>query len=301
MRCTPIFGTLAYALLTVVAAAPAAAEFQCAPLGMTVALPEGDHFFSDEVAAWSKITKSRYLEGSGNCLDASVAGYEDFPTKRCRYSAVDAGAGAYEPLAAEVILLNPSAHQLAAWSVSACRTNGATDAAMSNCLKALRSHVVVQNGAQFPVVGSVVESYCNSSGEYPNGCNSLSAKDKGRQPRNTWFRDGVAVDYKPAQAVRWDPQVYPKETFDAVFDVAKSDASLDTTYNLARVAGAVREQWTSWQIHRDKADMPERGGTVAGHGWRRVSAAVHKAACRGISNELFNAVVYANRKEWIGR
>jgi len=214
---------------------------------------------------------------------------------------VDAGAGAYEPLAAEVILLDPSAHQLAAWSVSACRTNGATDAAMSNCLKALRSHVVGQNGAEFPVVGSVVESYCNSSPDYPNGCDNLEAKDKGRQPRNTWFRDGVAVDYKPAQVIRWDAQAYPKETFDAVFDVAKSDANLDSAYSLARVAGAVREQWTSWQTHRGKPQMPEGGGTVAGHGWRTVSAIVHKAACKGISNELFDAVVYANRKKWTGR
>jgi hypothetical protein len=286
MRRTPTLGTLTCSLLMfVTAAAPAAAEFQCAPLGTTVALPEGDPFFANEVAAWSETTKSRYLEGGGNCLYVSVPGYE----------------GAYKPLAAEVILLDPSAHQLAAWSLSACRTNGATDAAMSNCLKALRSHVIGQNGAQFPVVGSVVESYCNSSPDYPNGCDSLEAKDKGRQPRNTCFRDGVAVDYKPAQAIRWDAQSYPKETFDALFDVAKSDANLDRAYNLARVAGAVREEWTSWQTHRGKPDMPEGGGTVAGHGWRTVSAAVHKAACRGISNELFDAVVYANRKVWTGR
>ncbi|MER8665450.1 hypothetical protein NKH34_30660 [Mesorhizobium sp. M1148] len=278
------------------AAAPALAEFQCAPEGAKPTLPISDPFFASETTAWSSTTKGRYTEGTGGkaCRDVAVPGYEGLPTKRCTYAEADAGKGRFPPLNAEVIVLNPSSQQLASWSINACRTNGAPAAAMPKCLEKLRNSIESSNGAQFPVVGSVVESYCNSSNKY-GACGTLDETSVWLRPRHTWFRDGVAVDYKDTQGVHWDDRVYSQATFEAILDVSKSDANLGNTFNVARVAAAEREQWRAWRHHVGKPEMLDGlTGTVDGGGWRTVAAAVHKSACRGSSNELFNAVVFAN-------
>ena len=278
------------------AAAPALAELQCAPPGAKPELAKSDAFFAKETEAWLTVTAKRYTEGGGKCSDVTVPGYEGFPAKRCAYENADAGAGVFPPLPAEVIVLNPSSEQLASWSVNACRTNGALNPAMPKCLAALRNSIINSNGAQFPIVGSVVESYCNSSNKYGD-CGKLKKKSKTNQwlrPRNTWFRDGVSVDYKDAQGVKWDDKKYSPATFDAVLDVAKSDANLNNTFAVARIAAATRDQWIAWRKHVD-ANKPVVPETVAGGGWRTIAASVHKAACRGASNELFDAVVFANK------
>jgi hypothetical protein len=269
----------------------ALAEFQCAPDGAEPALPEKDRFFARETAVWSMITKGRPTEGDGRCPDVMVPGYEGFPTKRCSYADTDAGQGLFPALRAEVIVLNPSSRQLAAWSIHACRANGAQDSAMQKCLQNLRDHVVASNGAQFPIVGSVVESYCNSSSHYGDCAKTAT---QWRRPRNTWFRDGVAVDYN-AFGVHWDEKTYSQDTFDAVLDVSRSDASLNCTYEAARIAGADRSQWNEWRAHNGKPGVPDVKPCEAGDGkWRLVASEVHKAACRGASNELFDAVVFAS-------
>lgn len=281
------------AILTLFSAtARAFAEMQCAPAGVTPALPTTDPLFAAETAAWLMVTRSRYLEGDGNCSDVSVPGYEDFPTMRCSYASLDAGKRPFfQPLPAEVIVLNPSSEQLAAWGIHACRINDAAD--MSKCLVSLRDHVKRQNGAQFPVAGSVVESKCSTM---EAGCDGLPDDSVLRAPRHTWFRDGVSVDYVAAQGINWLPRVYPDEVFEAALDVAKSDLNLNKTYYFARVAGIKAPAWIRWRTHVGLSVMPEgETGTIDNHGWRKVSAAVHKAACSGASNELFDAAVFANR------
>ncbi|MFK0207186.1 hypothetical protein [Agrobacterium sp. NPDC090283] len=284
-----------------VASTPAYAEFQCSPLGATPNFPVSDSFFPTEMAAWALVTRSRYLEGGGNCEDVTVPGYEGFPTKRCVYASADAGKKAFPPLRAQVILLQPSAQQLASWSVQACRAVGANDSQMPTCLAELRSHVISSNGAQFAVAGSVVESRCNSSRAYPNGCSGLNDTDKGRQPRNTWFRNGVAVDYTGPLGIKWDEKAYSDETYEDVFDVSKSDKFLGKTYTKARIAAAIREDWALWRTHLGKplmmADTIE--ADLEGSGWQSISREVHKAACKSGTNELFDAVVYSHRHKWV--
>lgn len=287
-----IFHVAVATVLSVGATVSASAEYQCAPTGANPQLATGDQFFSSEVEAWSKYTKSRPLEGDPAvpCPDVTVPGYEGFPTKRCSYSDADAGPIA---LHAEAIVLNPSARQLASWSVSACRTNGASDAAMPKCLKKLRGQVLNNDTAQFPVVGSVVESYCNSGSHGP--CDKLEKSSHWRLARHTWFRDGVAVYYSKAQGAVWEDTPYGKATFDAVLDVSRSDANISSTRNVARIGGAIRAQWSAWRHHIGKPEMPDgQQGSTEGNGWRTVTAAVHKAACKGASNELFDAVVFSN-------
>jgi len=293
MRSPLTFVTLTSTLLmTFFSTVTVHAEFQCSPVPTIPASLVGDRFFPSTVATWVTVTKSRYTEGE--CSDVKVPGYDNFPTKRCLYANADAGAATFASLQAEVIVLNPSSQQLAIWSINACRVNGATDAQIPKCLRELRNYIVANNGAQFPIVGSVVESYCNSSTLYGT-CNSLAETNKWRRPRNTWFRDGIAIDYVAMQGLKWDDTIYPKSAFDAVFNVSFSDVNIKNTYSSARLAGASREQWTAWRKHIGKPDMPDGGtGSVYGAGWRIVAAAVHKAACRGGQNELFDAVVFAN-------
>lgn len=274
-------------------------ELQCSPEGVVVNFPTTDEYFSAEVSAWFKTTKGRYL----HCQDIKVADYDGYPTKRCRYSLLDAGTEPnFTPLRAEVVWLNPSAKQLASWSINACRINGAAGLSMKRCLSSLMNFVILNNSATFPVAGSVVESYCNSSQDkFPKGCKVLEPTDRGRAPRNTWFRDGISVDYQGRFAVRWDETAYAPAVFDRVFNVSNSDIYLSSTKKFSRPANATREQWKQWRDHVGKTLMPE--GTpdraVEGKGWQSVSREVLKAACKDTSNELFNAVVYANRSSWI--
>jgi hypothetical protein len=138
----------------------------------------------------------------------------------------------------------------------------------------------------------VIESYCNSQSPYD--CGPLQA----RKPRNTWFRDGVSIDYTDAQGVKWDEQSYPEAGFDAVFDVVNSDRNIKTTYAIARIAAAQRDDWIDWRRHLGKPQMLNgTTGTVAAGGWRIVAADVQRAACTGASNELFDAVVWRSMSQ----
>lgn len=292
------------AVVAMVAARPAAAEFACAPAGAASAYPTSDPNWPAEVAAWSKITANRYLEGGKDaCKDASVIGYAGFPTKLCRYASADAGAGSFAMLSAQVVLLDPSAVQLAAWSINACRAEGAVGASMLKCLAALRGWVVSQNGAQFAILGSAVESRCNSSpSNYPQGCSALAPADPGRRPRHIWFRDGVSVDYRSAAGVHWDSTAYGDGVFARMLDPAQSDPWLNTTYVYARVAGATRDEWRAWRKLQGLPPVPA-GMTetdLEAGGWRTISRDAHKAACQGAEHALFNARVHAMRKTWIG-
>ncbi|UIJ83149.1 hypothetical protein [Rhizobium leguminosarum] len=281
---------------------PAAAELQCAPGNVVIAYPDQDPFFASEKKAWTAITSSRNLEGTeDSCSDIAIPGYESYPTKRCHYSEVDDGGKAFAPLSAQVILLDPSAQQLASWSVRACRDVGADDIQMPNCLAKLRPHIINANGAQFPVAGSVVESRCNSSRAYPNGCKGLADEDKARQPRNTWFRNGVSIDYLDSFDVHWDEKTYSAEIFEAVFDVNASDKFLNNTFISARIANAERQDWIDWRNHVGKPLMLPgiTEVSVDDGGWQSISREVHKAACKSNTNELFNAVVYSHRHLWV--
>ena len=276
----------------------ARAELDCAPIGAPAVMAESDRLFVAEVQAWSGVTRKRYVEGTTPCQDVTIAGYEGFPTKHCRYTAVSRGD--FPRLDGEAIVLNPSARQLAAWGIHACRVNGASPTALPGCLAELRAFIQDQNGAQFAVVGSVIEDYCSSSGEKID-CKSLARTDRRLRLRHTWFRDGISADYRAAQGVRWDGVNYGPAVFDAMLCVNQSDRNLSRVYSFARVASASREDWLRWRKH---IGQPERQltkkGDIPDARWREISAAAHKAACRGASNDLVDALVFA-KPSWTKR
>lgn len=292
--------TTAYAfglLLALSAGAPARAEFSCEPEGAPARIEsEGDTFFEQAQSAWRTVTQSRYTEGNGTCPTVSVPGYEGFPTRRCGYSSADAGQGHFPALAAQVIVLNPSARQLASWSIHACRSNGADDSAMTRCLNKVRDAVVGSNGAQYIVAGSVVESFCNSSGNVPP-CETLAANDHNRAPRNTLFRDGVSIGYRTL--AHWTAEALSADVYARMFDVAASDADIEAWYRVSRISTAERPDWIAWREHIGKSVVPdgvdETGFDLEKAGWGLVSREVHKSACRGMGNALLDSVVFVRK------
>jgi hypothetical protein len=288
---------LVIGLLVVLMPAQSHAELNCNPNGDGQPFStENDKFFKDSVSNWATITNRRDIEGSSKdaCIDFRIEGYEGFPTKKCTYKAADAGDPT-KPLSAQVVVLNPSARQLASWSVHACRLGGASDAMMQNCLSQIFEHVKGQNGAQFPVVGSIVESECNSSKKY-SGCHCLKDGHPALAPRNTLFRDGVSISYQ--SLAHWDPDEIPNSTYEAMFDTKISDQDIpnDEWYTESRVSGAEREDWMKWRSSSGKLAVPDgidpRNFDLNGRGWGDVSRIVHQTACKSEGNELFDALVF---------
>jgi len=107
------------------------------------ALKRVESFFEEKINA-------RYMEK--NCEPIQYPGWEGFPLLKCRYEVKDSSG---VPKAAEVILLNPSPHQLARWVVFTClEVKGSADAEYTDRLS---RHILQQSGAQFPVAGIVYE------------------------------------------------------------------------------------------------------------------------------------------------
>ena len=278
------------AFATCLVARPSLAELSCNPVGVdaqTQLKTQNDPFFQGALKQWEVVTKSRYVEG--DCVDTNISGYEGFPVKKCSYR--NAGEGDKKrPLSAMVVVLNPSSRQLASWSIHACRSGGATDKEMPGCLGSLLNYVRTQNGAQFPVVGSVVESRCDFSGESCNG----PVNSPARTPVNTLFRNGVSISYQTL--AHWTPTQIDDETYRKMLDTDTSDRDISSWFKFSRVSGAERTDWIAWRKSKGMALAPEGVDPKDFHldksGWGEVSRIVHQLACKSESNELFDALVF---------
>jgi hypothetical protein len=295
-RLAYILGLLSSLIFTI----SANAELFCAPDNVNIKYEtQSDKYFAPEMKTWNNVTKNRYLEGGGpqSCVRHDVPGYEGFPVHACEYKSADAGKGSFDPILAKVLVLDPSAMQLASWSIHACRINGAADANMPKCLEHVRSSVITANGAQFPVAGSVVESICNSS-PTASPCERWPSGHANRAPRNTLFRDGVTIYVEKIS--KWEVnRSIAADIYAQLFDVENSDRQTTNWGGPSRVSGGLRKDWKAWRTHIGKP-VALNGGTSAfdlnGAGWQLISREVHKAACKNESNELFDAVVFS--KKW---
>jgi hypothetical protein len=270
---------------------PALAELSCEPPGTAAQMQlktQSDPFFERARQEWAKVTRNRYVEG--NCSDISIPGYEGFPTKECSYQ--NAGEGDKKaPLSAKVVVLNPSAAQLASWAIHACRSNGAPDSKMPGCLKTIVDYVSNQNGTQFPVVGSVVESKCDYLGTSCNG--PITSPE--RAPVNTLFRDGVSISYR--SVAHWTPTPIDDETYTRMFDTVASDKDITDWYKYSRISGAERKDWEHWRMFQGLPIVPAGVDAptfdLKTSGWGKVSRSIHQAACKSELNELFDALVFS--------
>lgn len=278
------------------------AEFTCTPQNEDIKYrTENDKYFKTETKKWREITRDRYLEGDGkkSCELFPIANYEGFPVYKCSYKSADEGTKYFDPIEAKVLILNPSAKQLASWSIHACRINGSTDFDMPECLQHIRSFIIDSNGAQFPIAGSVVESICNSS-ELNGPCKKKSLIQHDIQnlvPRNTLFKDGVAIHI--VKISEWEKnKPISDDTYKKLFDVTSYDNDITFWGEYSRVSGATRWDWKKWRQHINKPIALEGYDSsefnIKYKGWQIISREVHKSACMSEANELFDAIVYSH-------
>lgn len=282
---------------SLLATLPVHAELNCFPKGKSEANLHyrNDPNFKDAKQRWQAVTKHRYIEGEpGSCTPVTVPGYEGFPTEQCSYESADHGEGYYPRIHAKVIVLDPSAAQLADWSIHACDVNGASASRVTGCVTKLVEAVSKANGAQYPVVGSVVESICASSGD--GECKGSNAAP-GSKPRNSLSRDGVSVWYK--SITKWRLDDIPDDVYAKLFDVKTSDADFfsESWRTYSRVSGATREIWKAWRRAHGASfvpdNVPAKDFDIDHAGWGTVSRVTHQSACNAGSNELFDAIVFS--------
>ena len=124
----------------------------------------------------ARLQAARYL--AQNPQPVTYPGYEGLPLVQCRYSVTDRekpGGAVIGQKTASVILLNPSAEQLARWIIATClEVKGSSEHKYTD---KLFSHIISASGGQWPVAGIVYEDILPEDGKYEIYC----------------FRDGVTV------------------------------------------------------------------------------------------------------------
>jgi endoglucanase len=199
---------------------------------------------------------SRYMEQ--NCVAATYPGWESLPLKECTYSV----KGANDPVkkTAKVIMLNAEPEQLARWVVSTCIE--VAGVASNKCTKAIRSQIMLQSGAQFPVAGIVFEDILSADGKF-----EVFA-----------FRNGVTV--------RIAGVTHLSTAQPSAAEIEKSlHSDVTSTLKFARVQSTTREQYLA------------NGGTrdVTGNAWNEVNRDLYKAAFGRNRNEMMVAWARANK------
>ncbi len=122
-----------------------------------------------------RLQRSRYME-SGESKEMHVPGWEKFPTRRYHYSVTDKNGPVNSTVkSADVVMLNPSADQIARWIVSALVEVKGAYAPEDG--QRIFKHIIAQSGGQFPIAGVVYEDILPADGVNEIFC----------------FRDGVTV------------------------------------------------------------------------------------------------------------
>ncbi|MGE5316026.1 MAG: hypothetical protein ACM3Q4_15140 [Acidobacteriota bacterium] len=207
------------------------------------------------------IRTSRYMEK--NAVPAGYPGWEGFPLIKCRYDVKDADGTVKQ---ACVIMLNPSAEQLARWTVACCLlVHGSADSLQTD---RILTHIRQQSGAQFPISGIVYEDM-EGDGKFKIYC----------------FRDGVTAKIKGIQHAGILP-----------LDEAAIDTSLygtmDSTWTgqFARIQSTNREQYAAIGGPVDVGDKDRRKPV-----WLEVVRDLYQVAWKSDVNILLIAWAYAKR------
>lgn len=200
----------------------------------------------------------RYMSPRGGCTPAAFPGWARYPTMRCAYEAAS-------HVQLDVILLNPSARQLASWYVTACRDAHARY--LVQCAQRIDLVTTCQSGAQFPVAGYVDEGKVYT------------------------FRDGVTVRMNglPSTVV---PKGAVLRDEPLVFHGTPAEAK-----RYARISSTTRSEFARF--------AGEPASEVAGLRWLATVRREYQAAWRGERNALISARVAAalsefDRPSWDG-
>jgi len=210
-----------------------------------------------------RLRQSRYME-SGEGRDVVVAGWEGFPTRRYTYSVKDKDGTIKS---ADVILLDPSAEQIARWIVSALvEVTGGYDAPRG---REIFRHILAQSGGQFPVAGVVYEDILPADGRNEIYC----------------FRDGVTVAIAGVPHRGTDP-LTPQQL------AASVDGKITRVYTYARIASTSPQMWMTAGGSKDVLGADGKPTEK----WLAAVRSAYQAAWTSDRNELLVAWVRANVK-----
>jgi hypothetical protein len=161
-----------------------------------------------------RLAKSRYME-KGDAAPVAIAGWEGFPTKRYTYEVADKDGTKKQ---ADVVLLDPTADQIARWIVEALvEVRGGYEVEAG---RKLFKHILGQSGGQFPVRGVVYEDILPEDGVNEIFC----------------FRDGVTVVIEGVPHRGTAPMTDAQRK-------ASIEGNVTRVYTYARIQSTSPEMW----------------------------------------------------------
>jgi hypothetical protein len=212
------------------------------------------------IAFAGALRSGRYLEPVGGCqpyVGKDIKEWDTFPLKLCRYSVVDTSSSAPvrgRQKAGLVILLDPSAEQLALWAVTACMS--VFGSATAKCTDGILEHMRLQNGFQYPVRGTVWKD------QHTPGLFEAYA-----------FHDGVIVGISSFKNGTVDP-LSDSQLVDAL------TAPVNWIDDVASISGATPEDY---RLNGGKSALETR--SVRDRTWLDVSRLAHQCAWNSIKYE----------------
>jgi hypothetical protein len=193
--------------------------------------------------------------------DLHTPRWEGFPVTKCRYS--DVG------VTTTLLMLNPSADQLARWTVTAC--HDAEAASISACTRHMEDLIWRGSTGLFPVSGYLVEP-------------ASAAGGTGDGPECMLFRDGVTIstdtwDTQPAKGGNCGPD-----------DETVKPATAAKRYS--RVASTTREEY-----YAGGGTKPAGASNNRDPRWVDVIRELYQAAWTSDRNELVSAKAKAEKQK----
>ena len=213
----------------------------------------------DEIATARALFAKRLTDRECDPPDQNFPRWSGFPVRNCSYSDVGITTKAY--------MLNPSADQLARWTVTACHEAQATS--VKHCVTRMVNLIVGDSSGVFPVAGFIVEP-------------AKSAGGKGNGPVCLLFRDGVTI-----ATTTWDTRA-PVDGHCG--SPAENDKPALRAKRFARVASTTRQEYYD-------AGGTEPVGTDKNHDvrWLDVVRKLYKQAWNSDRNELISAKAKAEK------
>jgi sugar lactone lactonase YvrE len=161
-----------------------------------------------------RLKRSRYME-QGQPRDVTLPTWKGFPTKRYTYTIKDKDGATKS---ADVIMLNPTADQIARWIVDALTEVKGTYTPKAGAK--IFTHILAQSGGQFPVTGIVYEDILPADGKYETFC----------------FRDGVTAQIEGVPHRGTEP-LTPAQIENSI------TGKITRIYTYARIQSTSPQQW----------------------------------------------------------
>lgn len=198
----------------------------------------------------------------GTPRDVTYPGWDGFPLKRYTYSVTDKDG---TQKSADVIMLNPSADQIARWIVNAVvEARGEYDEALA---AKTFEHIIGQSGGQFPVAGVVYEDILPADGVKEIFC----------------FRDGVTVVIDGVEHRATKPMT-PEQVETSI------NGTVTRVYTYGRIASTSPQQYIAAGGSPDVLGADGKPTKA----WMDAIRREYQAAWRSDRNGLISAWVKAN-------